>query len=67
MTKDYFKRVVAADIINKAFTVAEYSTDERAFKAYAEVLASQIMTYCQASDMSPFDLRQAVLDSTIWD
>ena len=49
MTKDYFKRVVATDIITKAMQVAT-ARDELTQKAYAERLAGQIINYCLAND-----------------
>ena len=41
MTKDYFKRVVATDIISKAIQMTE-AKDERTQKAYADQLTGQI-------------------------
>ena len=60
MTKDYFKRVVATDIITKAMQVAT-ARDELTQKAYAERLARQIITYCLANDLTPEQLSNAVL------
>lgn len=51
MTKDYFKRVVATDIISKAIQMAE-AKDERTQKAYADQLTGQILAYCQANNLT---------------
>lgn len=61
MTKDYFKRVVATDIITKAMQVAT-ARDELTQKAYAERLAGQIITYCQANNLTPEQLLDTVLE-----
>ena len=61
MTKDYFKRVVATDIITKAMQVAE-ARDELTQKAHAERLARQIIIYCQANDLTPEQLLDTVLE-----
>ncbi len=60
MTKDYFKRVVATDIISKAIQMAE-AKDERTQKAYADQLSGQILTYCQANNLTNDQLLDAVL------
>lgn len=61
MTKDYFKKVVATDIITKAMQVAT-ARDELTQKAYAERLAGQIITYCQANNLTPEQLLDTVLE-----
>lgn len=60
MTKDYFKRVVATDIITKAMQVAT-ARDELTQKAYADQLTGQILTYCQANDLTHDQLLDVVL------
>lgn len=60
MTKDYFKRVVATDIITKAMQVAT-ARDELTQKAYAERLAGQIINYCLANNLTTDQLLDAVL------
>lgn len=61
MTKDYFKRVVATDIITKAMQVAT-ARDELTQKAYAEHLTGQIINYCLANDLTPEQLLDTVLE-----
>lgn len=60
MTKDYFKKVVATDIITKAMQMAE-AKDERTQKAYADQLTGQILTYCQANGLTHDQLLDVVL------
>lgn len=60
MTKDYFKRVVATDIITKAMQVAT-ARDELTQKAYAERLTGQIINYCLANNLTTDQLLDAVL------
>lgn len=60
MTKDYFKRVVATDIITKAMQVAT-AKDERTQKAYADQLTGQILAYCQANNLTHDQLLDVVL------
>ena len=60
MTKDYFKRVVATDIITKAIQMSE-AKDERTRKAYADQLSGQILTYCQANGLTHDQLLDVVL------
>ena len=60
MTKDYFKRVVATDIITKAMQVAT-ARDEHTQKAHAERLARQIIIYCQANGLTHDQLLDVVL------
>lgn len=60
MIKDYFKKVVATDIISKAIQMAE-AKDERTQKAYADQLTGQILTYCQANNLAHNQLLDAVL------
>lgn len=60
MTKIYLKRVVATDIISKAIQMAE-AKDERTQKAYADQLTGQILTYCQANNLTNDQLLDAVL------
>lgn len=64
MTKDYFKRVVATDIISKAMLVAG-AKDERTQKAYAEDLARQITEYCYCNGLDYQGLENVVLDSVV--
>ena len=60
MTKDYFKRVVATDIITKAMQIAT-ARDELTQKAHAERLARQIIIYCQANGLTHDQLLDVVL------
>lgn len=62
MTKDYFKRIVATDIISKAIQMAE-AKDERTQKAYAEDLARQITEYCYCNGLDYQGLENIVLDN----
>ena len=61
MTEDYFKRVVATDIITKAMQIAT-ARDELTQKAYAERLVGQIIIYCQANNLTPEQLLDTVLE-----
>ena len=61
MTEDYFKRVVATDIITKAMQIAT-ARDELTQKAHAEHLARQIIIYCQANNLTPEQLLDTVLE-----
>ena len=61
MTKDYFKRVVATDIITKAMQIAT-ARDELTQKAYTERLVGQIIIYCQANNSTPEQLLDTVLE-----
>ena len=61
MIKDYFKRVVATDIITKAMQIAT-ARDELTQKAYTERLVGQIIIYCQANNSTPEQLLDTVLE-----